>query len=68
MDAEEFFGVPSGHLTKPGLVQAARLGRQRFIEYHYNKDAVIAWKYNQNAFLSLAQPQSASTIMGERLI
>lgn len=66
-NAEEFFGVPSGHLTKHGWSQAAYLGRKRFSEYNYLKE-YIAWKYNPNAFLSLGPRTHASKIMGEKLM
>mmetsp|Transcript_27387 Transcript_27387/g.36624 ORF Transcript_27387/g.36624 Transcript_27387/m.36624 type:complete len:81 (+) Transcript_27387:180-422(+) len=66
-DAKDFFGVPAGHLTKQGRVQAAKLGKLRFGEYHYLKE-FIAYKYNQNAFLSLGQKTDRHTQMGDTLI
>lgn len=67
IDAEEFFGVPKGHLTAKGRLEISQLGQKRRAEYQAAKK-FIAWKWNPNSILSLTTASQRSSESAQILI
>ena len=46
VDSMEFFGVPKGHITKKGRIEAYKIGMKRKEEYIHEKGLLSTWKSN----------------------